>query len=199
VFRWTTQREKAALLIANDEITDDAIAAEVGVSRQALWNWKTDPEFKARVDSLVTDFRAHVRRHGIAIIENRIGHLQRRHDLMNKVIVERAADPGMQDVPGGKTGLMVHNVKSIGSGADAERVDLYEVDTALLKELRDHERQAAQELGQWSEKSEQVIGINSDTQSVMAKIMGNSAAFETAVKLSEQVNGTEPRSDAGGV
>jgi hypothetical protein len=32
-------------------------------------------------------------------------------------------------------------------------VEEYEVDTGLLKALLDHEKQAAQELGQWSEKS----------------------------------------------
>jgi hypothetical protein len=32
-------------------------------------------------------------------------------------------------------------------------VEEYQVDTGLLKELREHEKQAAQELGQWSEKA----------------------------------------------
>jgi hypothetical protein len=32
-------------------------------------------------------------------------------------------------------------------------VEEYEVDTGLLKELREHEKQAAQELGQWSDKA----------------------------------------------
>jgi hypothetical protein len=34
----------------------------------------------------------------------------------------------------------------------SEEVAEYSIDTGLLKELRDHERQAAQELGQWAEK-----------------------------------------------
>jgi hypothetical protein len=33
-------------------------------------------------------------------------------------------------------------------------VEVYSVDTALLKELRDLEKQAAQELGQWTAKTE---------------------------------------------
>jgi hypothetical protein len=32
-------------------------------------------------------------------------------------------------------------------------VEEYQVDTRLLKELREHKKQAAQELGQWSEKA----------------------------------------------
>ena len=56
----------------------------------------------------------------------------------------------MADVPGGEaTGLLVRDYK--GKDATAE---VYKVDTALLAELRNHERQAAQELGQWDTKSE---------------------------------------------
>lgn len=73
---------------------------------------------------------------------------------MQQVIAERAEDIELQDVAGGKTGLIVHNVKGVGKGEDFQLIDLYEVDTGLLKELREHEKQAAQELGQWTEKKD---------------------------------------------
>ena len=60
----------------------------------------------------------------------------------------------MQNVPGGRAGLLVRRVKSIGAGENAREVVEYEVDTALLKELRELERQAAQEAGQWATKHE---------------------------------------------
>lgn len=69
---------------------------------------------------------------------------------MKRVIEARAEK--YADVPGGNTGLLVHNVKSIGAGVTAERVDLYEFDAALVKELREHERQIAEELGQWKQE-----------------------------------------------
>lgn len=53
---------------------------------------------------------------------------------------------------GGKTGLIVHNVKGVGKGDDFQLIDLYEVDTGLLREMREHEKQAAQELGDWTER-----------------------------------------------
>jgi hypothetical protein len=53
------------------------------------------------------------------------------------------------DVPGGTTGLLVKDYK----GKDADQ-PVYKVDTRLLAELRAHEKQAAEELGQWSEKQE---------------------------------------------
>jgi hypothetical protein len=61
----------------------------------------------------------------------------------------------MAAVPGGKSGLLVHNVKSIGSGEFAERVDLYEVDTGLLQQCLALEKQAAQEVGDWEETKAQ--------------------------------------------
>jgi hypothetical protein len=52
-----------------------------------------------------------------------------------------------------KKGLLVRTHKQLGSAEYPNIVEEYEVDTGLLKELREHEKQAAQELGQWSEKS----------------------------------------------
>lgn len=158
-FKWNKKREECALLLALDDLSDEEIAKKVQVGRTALWVWKNDPEFVARIDEHINEFRARVRRKGIAIIENRVAHLQRRHELMNQIIRERGA--ALAHVPGGSTGLLVHNVKSIGSGEAAERVDLYEIDVGLLSELRQHEKQAAQELSQWTEKSvREITGAN---------------------------------------
>ena len=55
----------------------------------------------------------------------------------------------MAGVPGGATGLLVRDYKGKNAGAPA-----YRVDTALIAELRALMRQAAEELGQWVEKSE---------------------------------------------
>jgi len=49
---------------------------------------------------------------------------------------------------------MCHQVKGIGRGEDFEVVHIYAVDGTLLREIREIEKQAAQELGQWSEKHE---------------------------------------------
>jgi hypothetical protein len=79
----------------------------------------------------------------------RVQELQWRWDLMRVVIKERGQHADFADVPGGKTGLLVRDYK----GKDAQQ-PIYRVDTGLLAELRLHEKQAAQELGQWSEEKE---------------------------------------------
>src|ERR1035441_6890960 len=79
----------------------------------------------------------------------RVQALQNRWDRMRRVIDERAASPDFAEVPGGTTGLLVKDYK----GKDADTL-VYKVDTGLLAELRNHEKQAAEELGQWNEKRE---------------------------------------------
>lgn len=60
----------------------------------------------------------------------------------------------MVGIPGGETGLLVRKYKNLGSGDNARTVEEYEVDTGLLAELRAHEKQAAEELGQWITKGD---------------------------------------------
>jgi len=87
----------------------------------------------------------------------RVQTLQNRWDKMRRVIDERAASPDFADVPGGTTGLLCKDYK----GKVADTV-VYKVDTGLLAELRGHERQAAEELGQWKTRVEErkVIGAS---------------------------------------
>lgn len=141
-------RERAAYLLAVDELSDESIAREVDIARSTLSEWKKQPEFQQLISAHRDEIRKRIRSRGIAIIENRI---QAQHDRwlrMRRVIDERAADPTMAEVPGGKTGLLVRRVKKIGGGDSAELVDEYEVDTGLLKELREIENLVANELGQ---------------------------------------------------
>ena len=77
-FRWSGRREQAALLVAEDRLTNAEIAAKVGVSRQALDKWKADPEFrgrvKANVDQLsqaVLEVGIHDRSCRVAALEDR--------------------------------------------------------------------------------------------------------------------------------
>lgn len=175
-FRWDKRREEAAFDVAVDELTDDAIAAKAGVSRQALVAWKAHPDFAARVESHLAEIRARVRRHGIAVVENRVLAQQRRWLALQQVIAERAADPSMQGVPGGSTGLLVRQAKLVKvyeAGEPEDRpaegeseagpltptrqtvlVEEFAVDTGTLAALLAVERQASQELGQWAEKHE---------------------------------------------
>jgi hypothetical protein len=150
---WNRKRERAALQVAEDALTDAAIAEQAGVSKQTLENWKLRPDFRARVQEHVAAFAEAVRAEGIANHKNRVAALNDRWRKMQTVIDARAEAHDGQ-APGAGTGLLVRQEKQIGAGERAVHVVEWRVDDGLLSELRQHEKQAAQELGQWTDKSE---------------------------------------------
>jgi hypothetical protein len=137
-------------LVANGKFTTVEIAAELKMSPNTLKQWKKRRDFEVRVERHRQIWRDRVMLTGIADQARRIEALNDRWSRMKTVIEARAADPTMKDVPGGTTGLLVAETKQVpGTG---EIVDEFSVDTALLRELRAHEEQAAKELGQWTDK-----------------------------------------------
>lgn len=151
-FEWTETKEKAAELLAEGELAQKQIATECGVTPQTIWNWRQVPEFQTRVEQRLEEIRAEVRRHGVAIVERRVARVNDTWQRLQRVVSARAVD--MVGVPGGETGLLVRKRKMLGSGPTAYEVEEYEVDTGLLSELREHEKQASQELGQWIQKGD---------------------------------------------
>lgn len=158
-FSWTKQSEEAAQLIATGELGHGAVASRIGIDERTLYRWRKHPDFAARVDGLVADFREAIRRRAIGWVESRVDRLNRDWLKLQRIIDERGADPDMASVPGGKTGLVLRKLKSIGSGEKTVIVKEYEIDAAILKELRALEKQAAIELGQWGAKREMIGGL----------------------------------------
>lgn len=148
-FRWTKRRERAALLVAQDDLTNEQIADAIGITRQCLDKWKRHPDFAARVDSLIAEFRAAVLVEGIADQVQRVKRQNDRWDRIQRLLDARAE--ANADLTGGDTGLVVREVTYLPGGATRER---HEFDAAVMREARELEKQAAQELGQWTEKRE---------------------------------------------
>lgn len=146
----TGRQERAAVLVAEDYLTDEEIAEQIQLERRTLARWKLQPEFRARVDEITQEMATFARRRGIARRERRLAVLDRTHRRLLKVIEERAADPTMADVPGGTTGLVVRQFKVSGETVVTE----YAVDTGTIRELRAVAEQAAKELGQTVERHE---------------------------------------------
>src|SRR6185312_14659207 len=88
-WKWTAQRERAALFVAADEITDEEIARNVGVTKRTLERWKQVPEFRERVNELVEAFRARVREHGIAQLERRVARQNETWNSQQRIIKAR--------------------------------------------------------------------------------------------------------------
>lgn len=151
-FNWTPAAREAVQLVAEDKITDERIAGQVGIAKRTLERWKLHPEFAAQVAQRRAEIAERIRTTGIAIVTNRVAAQHDRWLRMQRVIEERAEQYAGADAPGAGTGLLVKTEKAIGSGFSSVFVDEWAVDTGLLREIREHEKQAAIELKQWTEQ-----------------------------------------------
>jgi hypothetical protein len=149
----TKVHETAAALIAEGELEHVQICKQIGVCTRTLRRWKQEPEFLARVDAILEAYRAEIRCRSIAVVERRVEALIKRWERLNQIIADRAADPAMEHVPGGKTGLLVRRAVYGVYGDKTTRFEYYLLDVSLLRELREHEKQVAIELGQWGLKA----------------------------------------------
>jgi hypothetical protein len=150
----TKTREMAAQLVADDRLPDREIAEQCGIDKATLERWKLQPTFRARVQAIVEAYAKRALKNGIARRERRVGVLNDLHNKMLQVIDERAKSKGMAAVPGGKTGIVTKTMKGIGKGEDFQAIEEYRVDTSTIAEIRDVQKQAAEELGQWIRRTE---------------------------------------------
>lgn len=154
-FDWTAQRERAAALVAEDRLTDAAIAAEVGCSRRTITTWKAHPGFRAGVIGHVADTRRALVAQGVGSKLYRLWLLNDAVERLVGVLRARARDKALADVPGGALGLLVRKgVRYLPTDDGFEPWFEHAVDTGLLRELRECLKQAAQEVGDWSERYE---------------------------------------------
>jgi hypothetical protein len=65
-WQWTRSRERAALLVAADDIPDESISLELHITRRTLTTWKQAPEFCERVNEHRARLRLKVMREGFA-------------------------------------------------------------------------------------------------------------------------------------
>jgi Homeodomain-like domain len=162
----TGQKALAARLVAEDELTDEKIAAQVGVSRKTIARWRELPDFQKVVREHETAINDEMLRLTIAKRHKRVAQLDQLMTKMLTVIEERSEDPNTLNASGGATGLIVRDIKVVGVGPSAQLVDVYGVDTALLREFRATHEQAARELGQWSDKTEQTMNLTGSVELV---------------------------------
>lgn len=171
-FQWTPIREQAAELLIVDELSDMEICAKLDIGARTLYDWKLIPEFSERIAEGKRQIRERIRNTGLAIVENRIRAKTRRHAKLERVIDERAAaavkaqDAGLEVFPGETTGLVVRKRRSVGSGENAEIFEEVFVDDTVLKELRAHEVEIAQELGQWKADEPSSVVVQADKAAV---------------------------------
>ena len=152
------KQERAAVLVADDELSDRQIAKKLRINYTTLARWKkTNPQFRKRVLELTTALRHQIEdsflEEGLARRGFRLKNLNDIHSRIRVVMDERAQQPELQKVPGGKTGIVVLTKKALGGGNNFEIIEESEIDVAMLRELRAIQKDAAEELGQLQPKT----------------------------------------------
>jgi transposase-like protein len=194
-----TKRERAAHLLAENDKTTLQIADEIGVNRKTLARWQQDAAFAFRVEQLRKAFfdKLNAKTEAsdadrIRRKEWRVNQLQSLADRMQLIIDERQAamsgelekssDDGsltmVRQYPGGASGLLARSYDKFGN-------EILKFDAALARELSNTYKQAAQELGQWTEKAEVDIGGEVKIIKVPAKLSHDewsAEAWETPEK-----------------
>lgn len=97
-------------------------------------------------------WRDEVKESAIADMNYRVARLHELEGKLWTVIDERANDRQYEEVAGGNTGLIVHDVKAVGAGPSAQLVDVYAVDTGTIKAIQGLYDDVAKELGQRVDK-----------------------------------------------
>lgn len=81
--------------------------------------------------------------------KERIAALEQRHRELQDIIDSRAADPTMQAVPGGSTGLIKRTTITFEGRDGPQSMDQFVFDAELMAEMLSIEKKVAIEMGQW--------------------------------------------------
>lgn len=156
-FRWTERRLRAAYLVALGDLTTEQIAGVLHICPTTLADWRAHPDFKAQAAKALDEIRAEILTESIAVKAERVRHAQQLHGRMLQVISDRATDPAATG-PGAHSGLLVRSLKMLGSGQEAQVIEEYTFDANLSKEIREWQKYAAQEMGDWTERKDVTSG-----------------------------------------
>lgn len=186
--RRQSKADEAAKLLAEGDLTFEEIAERVGVTRQTFYNWRRDPKFQAEVKEIREQLADDTFRRGAALRFRRVRVYSDLWNRLLQVVEERAQDPKLRKVAGGKTGTVTMTFKGVGVGQAAKVIPVFEVDTGLINQIQSLGKQIAQEMGQWSDKTE-VSGP--DGGPIQAEVGGRITLVEVH-KVTRDDDGAEP-------
>lgn len=167
-----------------------------------LKDWSRHFDWQARLSDIAEQERAAIVKRGIADKQNRIDDYHDLRSRLKKVVVERERqhenidDLVASPAAGASSGLMVLTVRYLPGGG---RVEEWALDSGLVKSLLEVNKQAAQELGEWTEKKE-LTGKDggpieiSDVRDELARRLNRFAARGGPAGSAERVDGPADQS-----
>jgi hypothetical protein len=171
--QYRTKKHKAAILLAEDELTVTEVAKTLGISRSFLYEWKAEPEFQQIIGHYAGEIVADALKLPIAkkmwrvqvLNDGVLGDLEAkrlRGEYYASLLADNAETAMMREfghaVPEwAATGKFVSQPKIAANG---KTVTEWAYDRALESAIESKLKQAAQELGQWVEQSKQDINVS---------------------------------------
>jgi DNA-binding XRE family transcriptional regulator len=166
-WKWSKQRENAALLSSDGKLTEQQIAQTVGVARRTLHRWRQHPAYSARIAKHCAAHRKQIRTKGIAARTNRIAELSHELAALEQIEAERARIYGtakFRDViAGGASGLIIisgwQTIVNAKTG-EKQKLPLVRSDVSTIKRKLAILKKVEQELGQWLKTTETPDGFD---------------------------------------
>jgi len=94
-------QESAAILAAEDELSDNEIAQHCGITRRTLMRWKKQSAIQQKIDEHLRLSKQNSERQMIVERQMRIADMAVMLQKLEDIIRERAKSPEMRGVPGG--------------------------------------------------------------------------------------------------
>lgn len=151
-------RPQIVRMICEEGMTTTQVAESVNVHPATVRMWLRRDDYQEAIRHYHELFEEQMMQFSVANKSKRIADLQMLLDKQKQVINERAQQYS-HFMGGGGSGLLVKQTKSVGTGPTAYAVDEYVYDSAIVRDILSLHKQAAVELGQWSEKSENTTRI----------------------------------------
>jgi phage terminase small subunit len=136
-------------------------------AKQSAARLLNNADVRSRIGELRAENSAEFLQLAVTEREQRLLALQERFDGLRQARLARAAgDYGAMM----RTGFVIRKLRSIGSGKDAQIVEEYEIDTALVEAMNSVERRAAIETGQ-EQENVNLTGQISAKSIALSKVM----------------------------
>lgn len=147
--RLTKKQDKAAQLLAEDNLTTEQIAEQINVNPATIYRWQRKEHFRKRVTAVVEAYAARAMGTKMALRHKRIEAYNALIEDLYRVKGDRAGDSSLRSVPGASTGLINRVRFELVTTKDGKKasVPVYEIDRSLLTSIREINEEIARELG----------------------------------------------------
>lgn len=145
-------------MACDEGLSNAVIGDKLGFAAQTIRMWLERPDYKESIHLYYQILEEETYRAAGSVRAKRIQILQLQLDKLLELQRQRGNSYSHIE-SGGDTGLLVKEIKTVGTGQNAYDVAEYKYDSAVVRDIAMLTKQIAQEKGEWSEKSDHNVNI----------------------------------------